>query len=391
MKRAAAVLSLSCLATAALAQPNQLATEVSIEDPSGHALDAFFSALSRAERGEGRARVTIWGASHVASDQYPGFLRDAWQRRYGDGGPGFVLPAAPFALYAHQRASVSSTGAWRAVHTDGRRRDRDAYGPAGIALDAGGEAQASVSLVGDARPVDRAVLHYLAQPGGGTLELVALPSGERRRVSTHGPRRARVLELEGPIARVDLAARGDGPVRVFGVSLEREGPGVIVDSLGVPGARIRDRLPWEDAPFSRQLSILAPDLVVLAYGTNETGFTGRPIARYRGEVDEAVRRARAAAPRASCLLIGPSDWPVRGRDGSFAPRLRTTQVNEVQRAAAARHRCGFFDLLALQGGPASMPRWVDAGLALGDYVHFTDDGHRIIARMLARAIERSRR
>src|SRR5690606_19739048 len=165
--------------------------------------------------------------------------------------------------------------------------------------------------------------------------------------------------------------------RVFGLSLERDAPGVIVDAMGVPGARMRDRLPWRDAPLRAQLEALAPDLIVLAYGTNESDFSGRPIARYRAEVDEAVRRARETAPRASCLLIGPSDWP-EGHAGALRPRARTEQVIAVQRAAAARHGCGFFDLMAWMGGPMSMPAWVGAGLALGDHVHFTDEGHRLL-------------
>jgi hypothetical protein len=35
-----------------------------------------------------------------------------------------------------------------------------------------------------------------------------------------------------------------------------------------------------------------------------------------------------------------------------------------------------------------MPRWVRAGLALSDHVHFTDDGHRVLARVLSRALLR---
>ena len=62
------------------------------------------------------------------------------------------------------------------------------------------------------------------------------------------------------------------------------------------------------------------------------------------------------------------------------------QIVELQRELAARHGCGFFDLVALQGGPGLMPRWVEADLALDDHVHFTDEGHRIIARILSRAL-----
>ncbi|HHH29481.1 MAG TPA: hypothetical protein ENK57_14200, partial [Polyangiaceae bacterium] len=120
--------------------------------------------------------------------------------------------------------------------------------------------------------------------------------------------------------------------------------------------------------------------------TNETGFRGRSRAVYHREVSEAVRRARAMCPDASCVIVGPSDWPERGPGGERRARARTVQVIEVQREVAREHGCGHFDLVALQGGPGSMPRWVRAGLALPDHVHFSDRGHRAIARELERAL-----
>ncbi|HJL16795.1 MAG TPA: GDSL-type esterase/lipase family protein [Sandaracinaceae bacterium LLY-WYZ-13_1] len=369
------------------AQPSSgrrdLATQVWIEDPSGRALARFHRALARSAAGEGRTRILVWGASHTASDQFTGFLRAAWQRRFGDGGPGFVLPARPFSLYDHREARVAPRGRWRTLRVRGRRRAPGAYGPAGFALEADGRADGWIAL--DA-PVDTVRLHYLRRPGGGSLELRAGGARRRRRTDGEGPA-VLALSPEDGARRIEVRARG-GRVRLFGASLERGDGGVIVDALGVPGARLRDRLPWDDASLRAQLRRLGPDLIVLAYGTNESGFRGRPLRRYRREANEAIRRARAAAPRASCLLIGPSDWPERADDGTWRARERTARVAAIQRDAARRHGCGYFDLVAFTGGPASMHRWVEAGLALSDHVHFTDEGHRRLARVLSRALLR---
>jgi lysophospholipase L1-like esterase len=348
--------------------------DVAIEDRSGRALETFHRAL----RSGGRARAMFWGASHTASDQYTGELRAEWQRRYGDAGPGFVIPVRAFSLHAHRQVIVGERGAWSIV----RGRSPGAFGPAGIALDATRPANAWAELARGVDPVDLAAIHFMRQPNGGTIEARVLPGGARQRVSTRGTG-ADTIVLRGAIRRVELHAVGDGPVRVFGVSLERDRPGVIVDALGIPGARMRDRLPWDDVALRAQLTRLDPDLVVLAYGTNESG--GRGGDREAREIDEGVRRVRSAAPEASCLLIGPSDWPLRGPDG-WAPRPRTLEVASRLRAAAAQHGCAYFDFVGFMGGPASMPRWVDAGLALGDYVHFTDEGYALLARALSRAL-----
>ena len=370
-------------ASAATIAPAQdgLGEPIQIEDPSGHALEAFHASLANRQ---GRTRIMVWGASHTAEDRFTGILRQTWQRRFGDAGPGFVLPAQPFPLYGHREVVIAPTGGWRPVRTDGRHRRPDRYGPAGFAIESAGRAEAFV----ETRLVDSARLFYLAQPSGGRFDLGG-DGGPARTIATRGDRGQSLLVTpDGGLRRLTIQTRGDGVVRIYGVSLERQHPGVIVDAMGVPGARMRDRLPWDDRAMQRQLEELEPNLIVLAYGTNESGFTGRPLQRYRDEVDEALRRAKTVAPGASCLLIGPSDWPVVEQGGGFAARPRTAEVIAIQREAALRHGCGYFDLVAFMGGPLSMPRWVEAGLALDDHVHFTEEGHRILARALSAALLR---
>lgn len=379
LARATAVVVLALAASPTGAQA-PLGEPTPIYDPSGRALEAFHASLARGSR----TRVMVWGASHTSEDRFTGYLREALQRRYGDGGPGLVMPARPFPLYAHRAVEIAERGAWSLLRVNGRQRATDRYGPAGFAIEASGPA---VARLRPDRPTRSARLFYLEQPSGGRLD-VEVAGGATVPVRTRGDRAAsRLIEPPSGVSELRLRARGDGPVRLFGVSLENDpGRGVIVDAMGVPGARIRDRLPWDDRAMRRSLTELAPDLVVLAYGTNETGFTHRRLSLYRREVDEALRRTRAMTPRASCLVIGPSDWPLRHPDGSFAVRERTAQIVAIQRDAAARHGCGHFDLVAFMGGPLSMPRWVDAGLASGDYVHFTDEGHQILARRLLEAL-----
>ena len=101
------------------------------------------------------------------------------------------------------------------------------------------------------------------------------------------------------------------------------GAGISAES-GLRTFRADDGL-WEDHPVEEVATPQGfrrnPDLVVLAYGTNETGFTGRPLRRYRAEIDEALRRAKAVAPNASCLVIGPSDWQPGQGQGSYGASL----------------------------------------------------------------------
>ena len=53
-----------------------------------------------------------------------------------------------------------------------------------------------------------------------------------------------------------------------------------------------------------------------------------------------------------------------------------------------RNGCGFFDLVALSGGPLSMVEWVamDPSYGAGDYVHYTRRGYQRTAEVLLQAM-----
>ena len=55
-------------------------------------------------------------------------------------------------------------------------------------------------------------------------------------------------------------------------------------------------------------------------------------------------------------------------------------IDAQQRACAAR-ACAFWDTRLRMGGKGSMKDWVYAGLAQGDYVHFTAAGYRRLASL----------
>lgn len=372
-----------------------LGRSIDIEDASGggKALEQLHEALRRAQAKKGRARLLFYGDSHIARDHYTGQLRRRLQKRFGDAGAGFAPLADPFDHYRHQDLVIAPRGHWKQIRVLKRRRD--AYGIFGIALDATGEAYGYIEpkrQKGFGGRANRFDLFYLEQPGGGTLD-VDIDGGTVERIATaaakatKSPAFRRFKVRDGPHT-MNVRAVGDGPVRVFGASVERMRPGVIVDTLGIPGARVRDQLPWNEAVQRAHLQRLLPHLYVLAYGSNEAIGESLGMAQYERELRTVMSRFEKALPRSSCLLIGPSDLPMRQPDGSFGDRPRVKQIIAIQRKVSADHGCGFFDLVAFQGGYGSMPRWVKhvPPLAREDHTHFTKAGHTLIAAALERAL-----
>ncbi|MCA9579066.1 MAG: hypothetical protein H6726_26200 [Sandaracinaceae bacterium] len=367
-----------------------LGVDIAIEDRDGHSMDALHAALRRAERGEGQARLVFYGASHVASDLFTGVVRSRLQARFGDAGHGFVLPVAPWRSYRHQGVRIRGDAErWESTKVRGDTRDVESFGLHGVFVETSTRnawAEASTTSRGElGRAASVFELFYYKQPRGGDLQ-VYLDGRPVERIRTRatetGAGYARYEVPDGPHS-LRVRANGNGNVRLFGLAVERERPGVIVDTLGINGARARYHLMWEDQLYREHLRRRNPDLVVLAYGTNESG-DDQPIAAYESQLREVVGRVRETVPNASCLLIGPSDRPTELEDGSYEDRPRTAQLIQAQHRVAVEMGCGFFDLVAFMGGPLSMVTWSAATPAYGapDHVHFTRAGYERLGNVL---------
>lgn len=158
--------------------------------------------------------------------------------------------------------------------------------------------------------------------------------------------------------------------------MERDTPGIVVDTLGIGGTRASNLLSWDEAVWADNVRHRDPSLVVLAYGTNEALDTDQPIEVYEAKLREVIARIQRAAPQASCLLVGPGDFP-EASSGQWLPRPRLASIVEVQARVAAETGCGFWDMLAFMGGALSMVQWVHAEprMAREDHIHLTRRGY----------------
>lgn len=370
-----------------------------IEAPPGtNPLARFHKALWRAAQGRDKARILFYGDSHVASDFMTGRLRDALQARFGDAGPGFVIAGKPWRSHRHERfASIDAEGLTANRIKARLGPDETArLGLAGVALladDRGARVRLSTRTLKDRPPEKlRGELFYLRQPHGGAIRIEI--DGKRvASVRTRGSReRAGYHHFALPSHTahhdIELRAASDGPVTWYGVALEEEGPGVVLDTLGIPGARARAQLSWNGSLLRDHLRRRAPDLVVLAYGTNEAGDAEEPLSTYASQLSEVVRRMREATKDASCLLIGPSDRVERVRAGGYRSLPRTADLIAVQRQVAREQGCGYFDLVSAMGGPLSIVRWASAHPAFGaeDMVHLTRRGYVALGDTLTDAL-----
>jgi lysophospholipase L1-like esterase len=348
------------------------------------ALDHFYAALRDLRTGQSRRTVRIvhYGDSPTTADLITGDARELLQERFGNAGPGFVLIAKPWAWYGHHGVDVSATG-WKIDTAVGSMREAN-YGLGGAIFTGPVGATSTLHLTThDSTSIE---VQYLEEPGGGNLDITAdgVPMG---RVNTAGDTKknnATSVPLTPGTRMVQLRVSG-APVQVFGVVLGRDDRGLTYDSIGLNGASttVMSRA-FNPATFSAALEHRNPDLVVINYGTNESGFPSYVEKQYESELVRAIGRVRAALPDASILIMSPMDRGERSAGDQITTMRAIPEIVDIQQRVARDTGCGFFNTYQAMGGNGTMARWYERHPPMvgADLIHPSPQGARIVAQLL---------
>jgi lysophospholipase L1-like esterase len=358
-------------------------------DDSNRALDHFYQALWRTEKRETGAvtRIVHYGDSPTTADLITGDVRSLLQQRFGDAGHGFILVAKPWAWYGHKDVQLAGSG-WQMAPAS-RFEARDGlFGLGGVSFTGAGNAHSRI-LLEDAGH-SRFEVWFLRQPEGGVFTLSA--DGQvLGRVDTSGEVKSpgfAAFTVEAGAVELELDVER-GRVRLFGITAEKPGPGVVYDSLGLNGASITvlSRM-FNERHFAEELQHRNPDLVIVNYGTNEADFAAFVDKQYEKELRIAIGRLQRAVPDASILVMSPMDRGQRTGPGEIETMATIPRIVEIQRRVARETGCGFFDTFAAMGGQGTMARWYGAQprLVSADFIHPFPAGGKRIAVIFAKEI-----
>ena len=347
------------------------------------ALIPFFEQLYRHQRGElaGPLHILHYGDSHTAADEWTGDLRTRFQERFGDGGSGFSLAGRPWNSYRRMDVRSGSTRGWHSDGLVGRTGD-GVYGLGGVSMSTT-SAHEAIYLDASAAEFE---LFYYQQPGGGTLQIYddGVPLEQISTDGEPGPAYYRLDAVPG-MHRVEAETLDRGPVRLFGWVAENT-TGVTYEELGINGAEASIVLGWNEETLRSNIERRNPALIVLAYGTNEAGRKDWTLESYRDMYSRLIERLRADAPTATILVVGPPDRTQKIRKVGWQTMEKVDVIAEAQREAALANGCAFWDLRAKMGGKGSMLKWVAAGMAQADHVHFTGPGYRMLGDAVFRDV-----
>jgi lysophospholipase L1-like esterase len=355
------------------------------------AMDGFYAAIAGTEatRAAAPVRVTWYGDSVSATDLIPGRVRARLQEAYGDGGIGFVHAAQPHRFMASAAFTRTNTGKWLTYASSLVPIGDDLYGVGGSTAEATGPGnKVRIKARTPSGKLSRIEVYYLAQPRGGTAEIVV--DGEvAATIDTAADAKAarfRAVEVADAehIIEIRVAA---GRVRLFGVALERA-RGVVVDNLALVSASAKTMLNNHTEHWQSQLAHRGSDLTVVMLGSNDSMWLSagkRAMADYQAQYESMLAPIRAARPTASCLVVAPLDQ-AEEQGGKLVGRALIPMMVEAQRAAAHAQGCAFWDTFTWMGGRGSAVRWNRRGLLGADFHHLSNRGSELLADGLVDAL-----
>lgn len=372
---------------------------IPIDDPTGHALDKLFDKLIEVEQKKpgAVARIVYYGDSIVASDFITGKLRRLMQDRFGDAGHGYAIVANAFPGWFHIDVSRKSSDQWKTSRCIGPYAEDGLYGLGCVSFTARREGEWFSMGTADrdkwGNNVSRFELEYLEQPDGGDVDL--LVDGEKHSsLSTAGDEKKlkyHTVEVADGPHKVEVRTTTDKATRLFGMRMERDTPGVTLSALGITGARARFLDKQDDAHWAEVLKAARPDLVVLAFGTNEVG-DGKlafdengqkskdPMGDYERNLKKVMVQVTAAVPEASVMLVGPPDMASK-KDEEGHSKPMVPELIEHQKNCANELGWAYWNQYKAMGGSGSMWAWVQSGLGSADLIHPTGSGGNVLGKM----------
>ena len=360
-------------------------------------------------------RLTILqlGDSHTAADFFTGRVRERLQQAFGDGRRRLLVPGKPHV--GVRSALFASDAVGRLELRGAAEAPTTASALLSLRLQRGRASRrrdADLAVRATAAPMTTSSRVPASSPAAARRRCCSTATPPARSISTAAADRARDVRARGRrtaqgFREIEVRTLDDAPVAVTGVEVGREGDGVSYLSLGYPGATVQLLQRLDGGNFADDIRRLAPDIVVLAFGTNEGFNDNLDVSAYIAQYEQIVRRLQALRPGVqgrdgrpaptrrgrsgqchadgvgqNCTSAPASRRPPRGPAAAIAGcRCRRSSTRCARRSASSRQRLGaaFWDWSSDAGrGPCGAQVWAAANppLMAHDYVHMTLEGYK---------------
>lgn len=317
------------------------------------------------------------GDSHTAADYMTEVARVRLQQELGNGGAGWAMPTQ-FPGMRLARFSYSNQG-WRAISS--RTEENQDYSLGGlIAVPSVG---AKLTIKTRDPEAEQTVIVSIRQ--GADDDPLNIVDANGRHIVLSAKRKDNQWHFSRFNAQfpITISAGMNFHTAIGGIWTRNSNhQGAVFSALGINGYQLNQWNRWNTQAWQNELNVIAPDLVILAYGTNEA-YNNMDIESVRQTLVTVINQIRSASPKTSIMILGAPESlkNTAGPCGTRPPKL--TELQNMQREVAATENTLYWDWQAAMGGECSMKSWISQGLARSDGVHFTPSGYQRLGLALA--------
>lgn len=170
----------------------------------------------------------------------------------------------------------------------------------------------------------------------------------------------------------------------YGFNLENGKSGILYHAVGINGAQFRHYASVQD--FTRQISILSPQLFIFSLGTNEAFRGELSTEKFIKEIDTIIQPILTENPEALVLIITPPDCLKQSQGQKKESNPHISQIRDVLIQYADKNKFAYWDLFSLLGGNNSASRLLEDDLLAKDGVHFTVNGYQTLGNLFFDAL-----
>jgi len=365
-------------------------------------------AASASAAGPGHDYVILQiGDSHTAADLFTGEVRDRLQEKFGAGGL-FLPPGVPKAGVQSAEFTIKADDAW-AYKAMASTDEPNHFYLSGYTATAS-QANARMSFVAKSQQKFDAIdVSFLKTNGGGQADIL-LDGNIVDHVSLDGhpgdPLIRRLLPQGGQVGSfktLEVLTSSGGPVEVSGVFVDQRQTGVSYLSVGFPGAQATVLKRMAPENLADDMSRIDPDMVVLAFGTNEGFNDNLDVDAYKASLTSIVATLKSGNPDMKIVFIGPPPGarkedscadvhnacgtpPIAGSCWAQPPKL--TAVRDAERDVAQAVGAIFWDWSSVLPPACALEQGHlgDPAVFGPDRVHMTGKGYRDSADAFAQVL-----
>ena len=340
---------------------------------------------------QGQIKVLQIGDSHIQADNFSGQMRNNLQSfALGVmGSRGFLFPYNVASTNNPDNYKVKYTGKWHSCRNIQPALSCE-LGIAGIAVTTL-DTNSSIQIILNPRELthqDYNKVKIFHNMGDSIYKMRVLESNTGKEISgidnelgyTSFTTNDHYDVLDISFIKTDSLQKS---ITIYGMEIDNDDPGIIYSAVGVNGAEVVSYLKCN--LLEQHLKALAPEWIIISLGTNDAyNITFDNIA-FERNLTTLIKRIRTAAPDVAILLTTPADSYRKKR----FPNPNMMKAGQAIINVATQNNCAVWDIHKIMGGYMSIKKWISAGLAGGDKVHFTKNGYIVQGDLLFNAFLKS--